>query len=111
MVTRKTATGEVIGPEERVSLLEAFRMFSRYAAYATGEESIKGRPAPGMLADLVVLEKDPWACPPDEIGAIGIHRTIVGSAVWGSCLDCRASCMFAAESFWIRHLLASITRL
>jgi len=81
MVTRQTAAGEVIGPAEKIPLLEAFRMFSQYAAYATGEEHTRGRLSPGMLADMVVLEQDPWMCPPDEISAIGIHRTIVGGRI------------------------------
>jgi predicted amidohydrolase YtcJ len=33
---------------------------------------------PGYAADLVVLERDPLTCPPDEIGLIGIVATMVG---------------------------------
>ena len=84
MVTRRTATGETIGADEKISLLEAFRMYTIYAAYASGEENLKGRLAPNMLADMVVLERDPWACPPEEISSIGIHSTIVcGRRVFG----------------------------
>jgi hypothetical protein len=81
MVTRQTASGEVIGPQEKISLEEAFRMYTLYAAYAAGEERLKGQLAPGRLADLVVLERDPWETPPDQISRIGIHMTIVGGKV------------------------------
>jgi hypothetical protein len=78
MVTRRTAAGEIIGAEEKIPLLEAFRMYTVYAAYASGEEKIKGRLVPGQLADMIVLERDPWDCPAEEISAIGVHQTIVG---------------------------------
>jgi len=78
MVTRQTVSGDIIGPGEKISLEEAFRMYTVYAAYASGEEQIKGRLLPGMLADMVVLEKDPWESPPEEISTIGVHQTIVG---------------------------------
>jgi len=81
MVTRRTASGEVIGPEERISLEEAFRMYTSYAAYASREEGLKGTLARGRLADLVVLEQDPWAIPAEEIGQIGVALTIVGGRV------------------------------
>ncbi|MCU0590954.1 MAG: amidohydrolase [Desulfobacterales bacterium] len=81
MVTRQTASGEVIGPEEKISLEEAFRMYTLYAAYAAGEERLKGQLVPGRLADLVVLERDPWETPPDQISRIGIDMTIVGGKV------------------------------
>jgi hypothetical protein len=78
MVTRRTASGEIIGADEKIPLLEAFRMYTVYAAYASGEEKIKGRLVPGHLADMVVLERDPWDCPAEEISTIGVHQTIVG---------------------------------
>lgn len=81
MITRKTASGEVIGPEERISLEEAFRMYTVYAAYASGEEHLKGQLAPGYLADMVVLDRDPWEVPPQEISRIGVDMTIVGGRI------------------------------
>jgi predicted amidohydrolase YtcJ len=81
MVTRRTASGEVIGPDERISLEEAFRMYTLYAAYAAGEERLKGQLLRGRLADMVVLEQDPWEIPADAISRIRIHMTIVGGRV------------------------------
>ena len=37
-----------------------------------------GRLSPGFAADLVVLDRDPFATPPDELGAIGVVATMVG---------------------------------
>jgi hypothetical protein len=34
--------------------------------------------APGAVADLVVLDRDPFAGPPEEIGATGVVSTWVG---------------------------------
>jgi len=81
MVTRQTASGEVIGPGEKISLEEAFRMYTVYAAHASGEEHLKGRLRPGYLADLVVLERDPWETPHEEISQIGVHLTMVGGRI------------------------------
>ncbi|MFO7710050.1 MAG: amidohydrolase [Desulfobacterales bacterium] len=81
MVTRRTASGQLIGPAERISLEEACRMYTVYAAYASGEEHLKGQLKPGYLADLVALDKDPWETPPEEISRIGIRLTIVGGRI------------------------------
>jgi predicted amidohydrolase YtcJ len=54
------------------------RLFGTGAAFAAGEQSVKGRLAPGFLADLAVLDRDPFEVPPDEIGAIGVRQTWVG---------------------------------
>ncbi len=81
MVTRRTASGQVIGPAERIPLEEAFRMYTVYAAYASGEEHLKGQLAPGYLADLVVLDQDPWETPPEEISRIAVRLTMVGGRI------------------------------
>lgn len=81
MVTRRTASGQVIGSAERISLEEAFRMYTVYAAHASGEEHLKGQLRPGFLADLVVLDQDPWKTPPEEISRIGVLLTMVGGRV------------------------------
>ena len=81
MATRKTAAGETIGLDERISLEEAVRVYTADAAYATGEENLKGRLKPNMLADAVVLNQDPWQVNPDEIGSIDVAMTIVGGKI------------------------------
>ncbi|HSO60189.1 MAG TPA: amidohydrolase [Desulfobacterales bacterium] len=81
MVTRRTASGQVIGPAERIPLEEAFRMYTVYAAHVSGEEHLKGQLSPGFLADLVVLDQDPWETPPEEISRIGVRLTMVGGRI------------------------------
>lgn len=81
MVTRKTSSGEVIGRNQRISLEEAFKMYTIYAAYASFDEDIKGSLTVGRLADMVVLEEDPWSIDPDGISQIEIDMTIVGGKI------------------------------
>ncbi len=81
MVTRKTPGGEVIGEGERLSLNEAFKVYTTYAAHASREEKIKGSLTPGRLADMVVLAEDPWESDPDEIGRINVEMTIVNGQI------------------------------
>ena len=81
MVTRKTSSGEVIGRNQRISLEEAFKMYTIYAAYASFEEDIKGSLTPGRLADMVVLAKDPWATERESISQTEVDMTIVGGKI------------------------------
>jgi len=81
MVTRKTASGKTVGPNERISLEEAFRVCTANAACATFEENLKGMLTPGMLADMVVLKQNPWKVDVEEIASIGVDMTIVGGKI------------------------------
>ena len=47
-----------IVPKERISVMDALKVFTCNAAYALGQESIKGSLEKGKLADFVILEKD-----------------------------------------------------
>jgi predicted amidohydrolase YtcJ len=63
-VTRQTLDGTPPGgwfPEERVDVETALRAYTVNTAWAAGEEAIKGQLAPGFLADVVVLDADPFA--------------------------------------------------
>jgi len=51
------------------------------AAYALGDESRRGRLAPGMLGDVTILSGDVIDATPDEIRAMRVIATIVGGAV------------------------------
>ena len=39
---------------------------------------VKGSLTPGRLADMVVLDKDPWKAKPEEIGEISVELIILG---------------------------------
>lgn len=54
-------------PQQRLTVTEAVYAFTAGAAYASGEEAIKGTLTPGKLADLVVLSQDIFAIDPMAI--------------------------------------------
>lgn len=77
-VTRKTTSGKVLGPEQRISVMEALRAHTISPAWQNFEEKDKGSLETGKLADMVVLDTDPLACDPEGLRDIGVLRTIVG---------------------------------
>ena len=81
MVTRKSAEGKVYGPEQRVSVEQAIRVWTLGSAYASFEEDIKGSIEAGKLADFVILSDDPTKVPPDTIKDIQVEKTIIGGEV------------------------------
>ena len=80
-VTRLTATGQRMGPEQGVTIDEALRMFTLHGAYASFEEGIKGTITPGKLADLVVLSGDPRAIPAEDLPSLSVEMTVVDGRV------------------------------
>jgi hypothetical protein len=80
-VTRKMVDGNVLNPEQRISRMEALKMWTWNGAYLMFAEKEKGSIEPGKLADLVVLSKDYAKCPEDEIKDIEALRTIVGGKI------------------------------
>ena len=65
-------------PEQRITVEEAVRAYTWGAAYAAGMEDRLGRLAPGYLADLIVLDRDVFACDPDAIPETQVVGTMVG---------------------------------
>ena len=63
--------------EQRVSIGEALRAYTQAGAYSSFEEGIKGRIAPGMLADIVVFSQDLF-----KIDPMRIHETRVALTVF-----------------------------
>jgi predicted amidohydrolase YtcJ len=80
-VTRKTAQGEVIHPEERLSREQALRMYTEWAAYMQHSEKDRGSIETGKLADLVIIDRDYLTCPENEIRNIEPVMTIAGGRV------------------------------
>ncbi|HTS61664.1 MAG TPA: amidohydrolase [Candidatus Acidoferrales bacterium] len=80
-VTRKTVDGTVLNPEQRISRMEALKMWTWNGAYLMFAEKDRGSIEPGKLADLVILSKDYETCPEDEIKEIEALRTIVGAKI------------------------------
>lgn len=80
-VTRKGASGAVFAPEERLTMEEAIRGYTRNGAYITFEEDIKGTLEPGKLADMIVLSGDLLTIDPERILDVMVEKTIVGGRV------------------------------
>jgi len=81
MVTRRNAAGQVLWPEECVTLDEALRVYTVNGAYASFEERAKGTLEPGKLADLAVLETDLHSVAPEELSTVRVDYTIVDGRV------------------------------
>ena len=77
-VNRLTKTDQVLGPDERITPLEALRTVTVDAAWQNFEEGIKGSIAPGKLADFVILDGNPLTVDPTAIRDIQVLETIVG---------------------------------
>ena len=56
-------------------------MHTKFAAYVTFEENVKGTLAPGKLADLAVLSQNPLAVAPEQIKETKTLMTLVGGEV------------------------------
>lgn len=81
MVNRRTAGGQPIGLHERVTVEQAFRAYTYGSAHASHQERTKGRLMPGLLADMAVLEANPFAAKPAELGDIAVRATVLGGEV------------------------------
>jgi predicted amidohydrolase YtcJ len=66
---------------ESVAAEDAISFYTRNAAYASFEENMKGTIAPGKLADLVILDKDPRKVQPATISNIRVLMTVVGGRI------------------------------
>ncbi len=73
---RTSGSGQVIGPDERISPYDGLRAVTAMAAYQLKEEKTKGTLEPGKLADLVILEKNPLKVEPATIKDIAVFETI-----------------------------------
>lgn len=78
MVERRTAAGELLGPDERVDAHTALAAYTRETAWVAGEEDRRGRLAPGYLADFVVLGDDITAIPSSRIATTEVVATFTG---------------------------------
>jgi predicted amidohydrolase YtcJ len=83
-VTRQTLDGQPEGgwyPEERIEMETALRAYTVNNAWVAGDEDNRGRIAQGYLADLAVLDADPFFVDPAALKDIAVDYTIVGGRV------------------------------
>jgi predicted amidohydrolase YtcJ len=65
-------------PEQAVTLAEALHATCVAPAWLSHDERTRGTLVPGRLADLVVLDRDPFACEPAELPEVQVVATMVG---------------------------------
>src|SRR5213076_2708403 len=83
-VTRQDQKGWPAGgwyPDQRLTLAEAIRGFTKDAAYAAFEEQSRGTIEPGKLADLTIVEGDLFTMPQSELFKSKVRYTVVGGGI------------------------------
>jgi hypothetical protein len=83
-VTRRTLDGKHPGgwvPEEKITVEEALRAYTAGDAYGVFAEGTRGKLVPGYRADLVLLDEDLTAIPPETIDRVRVRKTVVGGRV------------------------------
>ncbi len=78
-VTRQPLDGSLppYRPEEAFTVEEALQLYTWEGAYASYEENTKGRIAPGMAADFVILSGNPFEVPAQELAGIHACQTFL----------------------------------
>lgn len=71
-------SGQVLAPEERLSVLQALELFTRNPAYIGFEEKEKGSLENGKLADFIVIDRDVLAVPSEQLKDVQVLQTWVG---------------------------------
>lgn len=67
MLTRQTWKGTVMDAAQRVSIEEALQAYTEFGAFSQKQEQVKGRLAPGFLADVAVFSRDLLTADPADI--------------------------------------------
>jgi predicted amidohydrolase YtcJ len=83
-VTRELPQGSPAGgwqPQEKLKMRECLSAYTAGSAYAEYSEKIKGKIAPGMLADLVVYAVNLTEIPPADLLKLPVSMTIAGGRI------------------------------
>lgn len=75
-VTRRSRSGDIIGPVHRVPVETALKAMTLWPAWQHFEEGTKGSIEVGKLADFVILSADPLETPEDELAGLKVLETI-----------------------------------
>ena len=75
-VTRRSRSGDIIGPDQRVDVITALKAMTIWPAWQHFEETSKGSIEVGKIADFVILTEDPTAIDPETLDQIRIAETI-----------------------------------
>jgi predicted amidohydrolase YtcJ len=80
-VTRQNNAGVPVGgwyKNQAMTLTEAFRCFTLDAAYAAHQENVIGSLEPGKWADFVLIDRDIFRVPAEQIGKTSVLQTWMG---------------------------------
>jgi len=83
-VTRATLDGKNPNgwvPEQKITVAQVIEGYTMGAAYAEFQEREKGSVTPGKLADLVLLDRDPFKTAPEALKDIKVDLTIAGGKI------------------------------
>jgi len=75
-VNRISRSGEVLGPDQRISPMEGLKAMTINVAMQYGEQASKGTLEGGKLADLVILSENPLKVDKMNIKGIKVVETI-----------------------------------
>ena len=75
-VTRRTRSGDILGPHHRVDVMTALKAMTLWPAYQHFEEDQKGSIEVGKVADFVILSDDPTAVDSETLAEIKVQVTI-----------------------------------
>ena len=75
-VTRRTRSGDILGPNERVDTHTALKAMTIWAAHQHFEEASKGSIEPGKCADFVILDQNPLTTDPEKLIGLKVVETI-----------------------------------
>jgi len=75
-VTRRSRSGDIIGPDQRVDVMTALKAMTIWPAWQHFEEDTKGSIEVGKLADFVILDKNPTTVDPETLDQIKVTETI-----------------------------------
>lgn len=83
-VTRKDLKGRPEGgwlPDQKISVYDAVYAYTMGGAYASYDEGKKGSIRNGKYADMVILDRDIFNIPEDEIKDIKVQATILNGSI------------------------------
>jgi len=81
LVNRKTKAGKPIGKSQKITVLEALKLYTINAAYHSFDEDLLGSIELNKLADFVVLEEDILTIPPERLKDIPVFMTIIDGKI------------------------------
>jgi len=75
-VTRRTRSGDILGPHQRVDVMTALKAMTLWPAWQHFEEDMKGSIEVGKLADFVLLSDDPTQVDPETLADLQVMASI-----------------------------------